>query len=348
LTTQAKDESGKKWDKEDTTGLRFDKGVKNVEYFRDVKPILERSCIACHTQKSAKPAGNLVLDDAPMQGPGSLAGLVSGPPQKVPGTFFRLALDHAGKFGHKSPVGNWSHPQGSRYVRLFSARRSLLMWKVHGKRLDGWSNDDFAVETVSGDPDSLQYKGKPIANKPENRRLINLAYSGSVMPPPKAVAGTYEGPDGKKIKVAPLTDEDRRTLARWIDLGCPIDFEYDAADPRKRGGGWMQDDNRPTLTLVEPHAGSNPALTRLLVGMYDYDSGVDPSSFRVIADFGIDDAIAGQNLATRFRPKSPGVWELKLDRPIAHRPKGNIVVSVKDRQGNVTRIERAFSITPKQ
>ena len=46
--------------------------------------------------RTAKPAGNLVLDDdAPMPGPQSIGGLVAGPPAKVPGTYFRLALDHA-------------------------------------------------------------------------------------------------------------------------------------------------------------------------------------------------------------------------------------------------------------
>ena len=53
------------------------------------------------------------------------------------------------------------------------------------------------------------------------------------MPPPEAVAGTYEGPDGKKIKVAPLTDEDRRTIFRWIDLGCPVDLDFDPKEPAR-------------------------------------------------------------------------------------------------------------------
>ena len=44
---------------------------------------------------------------------------------------------------------------------------------------------------------------------------------------------------GDEIKVAPLTDEDRRTLVRWIDLGCPIDTDYDPKSPEKRGFGWM-------------------------------------------------------------------------------------------------------------
>ena len=48
LTTKQKDESKQQWDKKDETGLRFAPGVVNVEYYRDIKPILERSCVACH------------------------------------------------------------------------------------------------------------------------------------------------------------------------------------------------------------------------------------------------------------------------------------------------------------
>ncbi len=345
LTAKGQDQSGKKWDRDDATGLRFEKGIKNVEYFRDVKPILERSCVACHTKKADKPAGNLVLDDdAPVQGPDSIGGVVNGPPGKVPGTYFRLALDHGGKFGHKSPVGNWTHPQGSRYVRMFQARRSLLAWKVFGRRLDGWTNDDFAVESVPGDPDSLHYRGKPYPSRPDSRRIVNLAYSGSVMPPLEAVAGTYEGPGGLKIKVAPLTDEDRRTLVRWIDLGCPIDLDFDPAHPEARGSGWLQDDSRPTLTLTYPRAGANPELTRILIGMHDTDSGLDLDSFTVTADFPLDGVPAGENLAPRFRSMADGVWGWKLSRPAAALARGNLTVSIKDRQGNVTRIERTFSV----
>ncbi len=347
LTGRDQDQSGKKWDAQGETGLRFTNGPLNVEYFRDVRPILRRSCTACHTGIGDKPAGNLVLDDDTlMPGPGSIGGLVAGPPGKVPGTYFRLALDHAGRFGHKSPVGNWAHPQASRYVRLFQSRRSLLAWKIFGKRLDGWSNEDFATETTPGDPHSLRYQGKSFANRPQDRRLVNLAYSGSIMPPPAAVAGSYKGPGGKAIKVAPLTAEDRLTLVRWIDLGCPIDLAYDPAKPQERGSGWRQDDQRPTLTLTSPRPGRNRELTRLLVGMHDYDSGLDPASFHVVADFALDGMPAGQDLAGRFRPKSAGVWELKLSRPVARLPRGRLEVSVADRQGNVTRIVRTFAVEP--
>ena len=70
---------------------------------------------------------------------------------------------------------------------------------------------------------------------------------------------TYIGPDGKKIKVAGLSDEDRLTLVRWIDLGCPIDLDYDPARPEATGFGWMLDDQRPTLTSDLASRGCQPA-----------------------------------------------------------------------------------------
>jgi hypothetical protein len=345
LTSKEHDQSGRRWDVHDETGLRFEKGVKNVEYHRDVRPILDRSCAACHTGKREKPAGNLVLDDDTLvQGPGSIGGVVDGPPGRVPGTYLRLVLDHQGKFGNPSPVGHWAHPQASRYVRQFQSRRSLLVWKVFGKRLDGFTNDDFVTETVPGDPHSLQYKGKPFTAKPRDYRLINLAYAGGPMPPPEAVAGTYAGPDGNKIKVAPLTDEDRRTLVRWIDLGCPIDLDYDPARPGRRGAGWLQDDSRPTLALTLPRAGANEELSRIVVGMHDSDSGLDLESFRVAADFAVDGAPAGTDLAPRFAAHGDGVWELRLATPITALPRGTLTVSVTDRQGNTARVERTLSV----
>ena len=345
ITTRKSDTSGKRWDVGNETGLRYEKHVKNVEYFRDVQPIFERSCAACHTQKWEKPAGNLVLDDhAPMAAPNFGGGMFSGPAGKVPGTFVRLALDSQAKYGHKSPAGKgtWSMPQATRYVRFFQSRRSLLIWKVFGQRLDGWDNDDFAYEAIPGDANSLVYKGKPIANTPETHRQVNLAFLGSAMPPPEAVAGTYTAPNGQKIKVAPLSDEDRVTLVRWIDLGCPIDLDFDVNLPEARGHGWLADDNRPTLTLTTPR--TDAGLTRLLVGMHDYDSGLDLESFQVVADFPVAGVPAGQNLAAKFKRTSDGVWELNLPTPIHNLPRGRLTVSVRDRQGNVTRVERTFSV----
>ena len=213
-----------------------------------------------------------------------------------------------------------------------------------GRRTDGWTNDDFPSETIPGDPNSLQLKGQPVANTQQNRDRADLDYNGRPMPPPEAVAGTYRSPAGKLVKVAPLGDEDRRTIIRWIDLGCPIDLDFDAAHPDQRGYGWMCDDNRPTLTVSSPTRGANDKLVSLVVGMYDYYSGLDMPSFRVTADFPLDDAAPGTNLASRFTVKSRGVWELKLAKPLADLPKGVLTVAIKDRQGNLSRIDRTFSV----
>src|SRR5207248_8555545 len=238
LTTRKNDQSGKQWDVKNETGLRYAKGVLNVEYHRDIRPIFARSCVACHSGKAARPAGDLVLDDDKLV-----------PDLGSPVTYRTLVYPKDSK--------------STRYVWPSQSRNSLLTWKLFGRRTDG-----FPEKLVPGaerdHAGHLARGGSPYS-----------PFKGSLMPPPSAVAGSYDGPDGKKIKVAPLTDEDRRTIVRWIDLGCPIDRDFDAKDPQKRGRGWMLDDQRPTLTLTYPKAGVNESVTRLLVGMYDYDTGLD-------------------------------------------------------------------------
>jgi hypothetical protein len=214
----------------------------------------------------------------------------------------------------------------SPYIVKSQSRRSLLIWKLFGRRLDG-----------------LPEKPLPGREKDHERARV-VDFKGSIMPPQAAVEGTYEGPEGKKIKVAPLTDEDRRTLVRWIDLGCPIDLDFDPAKPQATGFGWLLDDQRPTLTLAYPQSGGNAELTRILVGMHDYATGLDLDTFRVVADFPLDGMAAGQDLASRFVAKGDGIWELKLTQAVTSLAKGKLTVSVKDRQGNLSRIERAFSV----
>ena len=98
------------------------------------------------------------------------------------------------------------------------------------------------------------------------------------------------------------------------------------------------------LQSTTPQAGANPPLTRILLGAHDYNTGLDVASFEVVADFAIDGTKPGEDLAKRFRPVTQGVWELKLTKVIVHLPKGKLTVAVKDKQGNVTRIERTFSV----
>jgi hypothetical protein len=321
LSAKERDETGKQWDRQDTSGVRFVAGIKDVEYWRDVRPILDRSCVACHTRNAKEPAGDLVLDADDELVPGNFNN--HGFRGQPPGTYFRLAMDNGVRsqshqkplFG-KKPEHYWRSPLASRYVAQFQSRRSLLIWQIFGRRLDGLPAD-LAV------------------NHKMTREQLMVDFQPSLMPPPEAV---------KSGKVKPLTDEDRRTLVRWIDLGCPIDLDYDPKNPDRRGHGWMLDDQRPTLTLTYPAAGDNNELSRLIVGMHDYGTGIDPASFTVTADFPLDGVKPGENLATRFQEKSPGVRELKLSRPIRDLPRGTLSVAVRDRQGNLTRIDRSFSV----
>lgn len=314
IVDKKRDQSRTKWDVKNESGLvTLNKGVVNVEYHRDIKPILEKSCIACHTgREGKKPAGNLNLDADDEELSYRYAG-------KFPGTYYRLALDEGAKFGHK-PIGynSWGYPNASRYVRKFQSRRSLLTWKIFGKRLDGFSNDDHPSESATGKGDLVQ-NGKPVDMK-RFRAKWDIDYQGGVMPPPAAV---------KSGKVKPLTDEDRRILVRWIDLGCPIDQDHDKGDS---GYGWMLDDKRPTLTFtVSPKNDST-----LLIGAHDYGSGLDSKSLQV--------AIAGTDVSDSLKSTTEGVWELSLKKPMSDYAKGKLIVSVKDRQGNRTRIERDLPI----
>ncbi len=78
--------------------------------------------------------------------------------------------------------------------------------------------------------------------------------------------------------------------------------------------------------------------------MHDYYTGLDPASFRVTADTLLDGAAAGENLAPRFKPTGPGIWQWKLDKNITQLPQARLTVEIRDRQGNTSRIERAFSV----
>ncbi len=324
LSLKEKSEIKIKYDVEDKSGVRFNaKGPVTVEYWRDVKPILTRSCVTCHSAKDGQePKGNLDLD-----ADGELVQYEHH--GKFPGTYYRLAIDEKAKFGHKPPGwDSWGYPNASRTVRKFQSRRSLLVWKIFGKRLDGFSNDDHPSEDKPGSG-HLVHNGKAIDMQKEKHKF-DLDYTGQMMPPADAKG------------VVPLSDEDRRTIVRWIDLGCPIDLEYDSQEPTRTGFGYMLDDQRPTLTLQEPQRDGAAEFSRIVVGMHDYGTGLNPKSFTVTADFEVNGIAAGENLASRFAEVNQGVWEWKLAQPQARKPGGILSISIADRQGNITRLERRY------
>jgi hypothetical protein len=334
LSVASNSKSQQKWDAEDRTGLRItNRGVLNIEYHRDIRPILAKSCIACHTAHNGhKPAGNLNLDaddetvDVENKG-------------RFPGTYARLAADERGRFGHK-PVGydSWGYPQASRYVRMFQSRRSLLIWKIYGKRLDGFTNDDHPSEFPPGSGE-LQHRGQPV-DTDKNRARLDVDFVGLQMPPPDAIAGTYKDDRGSSIKIEPLTDDDRRTLVRWIDLGCPIDLDYNPAHPDRRGFGWMCDDNRPVITITSPRPGDR-SIDRIVIGLHDYYSGLDMDSLRVEANVAVEGLAPGENLFKRlaFNETRQGVWQFALKQTLEVAAEIELTVSAKDRQGNRAHIQ---------
>lgn len=352
ITAKAHGRTKQTWDVKNETGVKVaSTPTVDVEYFRDVQPILLKSCVACHTKSAKEPAGNLVLDaddewiQIENQG-------------RYPATYVRLALDEKAKFGHKPPTyDTWGYPNASRYIRKLQSRRSMLVWKLYGERLDGFSNDDHPSEPEPG-AGYVTHKGEKYT---KNRHWYDIDYTGSPMPPAQAIAGTYKGPDGKLIKVEPLTDEDRRTITRWIDLGCPVDLdgrvpkdgksdenEASLQAAKAKPFGWFGDDNRPVLTLTHQQPGVNhESITRIVIGMYDYLTGLDEGSFKVTANIEIHGVKAGDNLAHLFTKSGSDTWSLQLKTPIANVPSGRLTVSIKDQQGNISTIDRRFSVAAK-
>ncbi len=282
----------------------------DVEFHRDIRPILQRSCVAsCHSQAVPNPDGNLVLDDL---------ALYDG----LPGDYKRLADDQDADFGHPpiitfGPV--WRQTNASRYIRKFQSRRSLLMWKIFGERLDGWSNADHPTEAVPGDPNTLPGGADP--------NQADLDFTGTIMPPPGS-------------GVPALSEDEKITIARWIDMGCPIDT---AEGTPSDAYGWFLDDQRPTLTLSVPRAGlATSPVTALRFGMADANSGIDSASLSLSADFMVAGRAAGAELADLAVEIDDGIYQIDLGMALGPMAEAHVYVSVADLQGNITQIDRRF------
>ncbi|MBL8142002.1 MAG: hypothetical protein JNM38_12865 [Acidobacteria bacterium] len=293
--------------------------VVDVEFYRDIRPILQRSCVSCHTRASANPPGTLVLDDYTMHTIPELR--YNGGSTTAPGDYMRLAADSGAEWGLRPVISNgeWRQTNASRYVRKFQSRRSLLAWKVFGRRLDGWTNEDHPTERVAGDSTTLPAGA--------DRNLADLDFTGTIMPP--ADSG-----------VPPLSAAEKSMIARWIDLGAPIDT---ANGTGHEGYGWFLDDLRPTLEVSSPRAGVNTSpLSAIRIGVADAHSGIRAGSLSVTADFVVAGRPRGAELADLARQAGDGIYEIPLVPQSL--PRATVRVSVSDAQGNVTRVERVFSV----
>ncbi len=286
----------------------------DVEYHRDIKPILDRSCAGCHSERNPDgPPARLVLDDD---------STING----YDATYHRLARDSSADYGIPPVItnGTWRQTNASRYVRKFQSRRSLLAWKVFGRRLDGWSNADHPTESTPGDPATLPAGA--------SRNEADIDYLGDIMPPPDSDPAEYPR----------LTENEKMTIARWIDLGCPITSQGSGI---LQDLGWFADELRPTLDISLPLAGRREAsLDRFRIGCFDYYSGLDVTTLSVKADFAVRGHAPGTELAAMFQPAGDHVWEMVFAEPIESLERGTLTVSIEDQTGNRTELRRTFSV----
>ena len=288
----------------------FSQPLFDVEFHRDIRPILQRSCVSCHTGEDPNPPGNLVLDDLDDYG-------------GLPGDYKRLADDQDADWGYPpvitfGPV--WRQTNASRYIRKFQSRRSLLIWKLFGERLDGWSNADHPTESVPGDPATLPEGAHP--------NEADLDYTGTIMPPPGS-------------GVPALTIDEKMLFARWVDLGAPIDTHEGGAGDQY---GWFLDDLKPTLTLSSPRAGEvTTEFSAIRFGLADANSGIDLSTLSVTATFTAAGRPPLTELADLAVMVDDGIYEIDLDGPIGDQVDAHVYIEVADFEGNIKRVDREFS-----
>ena len=290
-------------------------GAVNVEFLRDIRPVLQRSCASCHSQSNSVTAnGSLVLDDLTLY-------------SSLPGDYKRLADDAAARWGYKPVIGNrtWRQVNASRYIRMFQSRRSLLLWKIFGRRLDGWRNEDHPTESVPGDPTTLP----PGANASE----ADLDFNGLPCPPPGS-------------NVPALTEDEKMNFARWVDLGCPINYG-EIGGGANGAYGWFLDELRPTLTVSSPRQNRNDrGLNEIRIGVADAYTGVSNGTLSVKADFAVNGRAPGAELAGAGSFIDQGLFVIPLQTPLLDLPTSHVTASILDAQGNRTDVTVRFWVAP--
>jgi uncharacterized protein (TIGR03437 family) len=304
--------------------------LATIEYLRDIRPIFQAKCASCHSSDGITiPAGGLDLGD------NSLVEIRRGsdfvPDGFYPATYAKLAI-HLDPLASPSPRsiapgGDWYWPQVTKYIRAGQARQSLLVWKIFGRRLDGRTNSDRPSPSDPSDPATIP-PGYSFYD-------CDLDYTGDVMPP----AGS-----------PPLTWDERMKIARWVDLGCPIDLTTsNFSVGLKSYAGYLEDDLRPTLSVVPSvaQAVKDRRLTRFVIGAYDLESGLNPASLSVTLDRAVGTFPAGTNIAASAAITNGDTVTINLPAPIDLVAGAvNVAVEIRDQAGHTTRVLRSYSRSP--
>jgi len=212
----------------------------------------------------------------------------------------------------------WRQTNASRYIRKFQSRRSLLIWKIFGERLDGWINADHPTESIPGDESTL-----PVGT------FANAADLDFVASTAHPQGGMSE-----------LTMEEKMTFARWIDLGAPLDI----SETTGTGLGWFVDDVQPTISISSPRQNLNThSISAIKFGLADANTGIDFASLSVTADFAVNGQQAFNELSNLVINMSDGIYQIALEQnlPIDSIER-HIYIEVADNQGNIKRSSVRF------
>ena len=226
-----------------------------VEFTRDVLPILKKNCYSCHGGK-LKNTNGITMYQHPMS------------------TYQSIMRPRRGQ--------NFTWPQVSKYVRTPQARQSLLVWIAYGLRLDGRSNMS-------------------------SKKDVDMPHHPAI----------------------DMSDKDKRTIARWVDLGSPIDLEH------AEGFAYTDDNQLPVIALTMP------TVNEIQVSANDLHSGVDWDSvtfqYKVLnnakskkADF------KTLKVSQGYKTSNPNIFRFNIiEKQINKLSDAIIVVSIKDKTGNV-------------
>jgi hypothetical protein len=146
------------------------------------------------------------------------------------------------------------------------------------------------------------------------------------------------------------TIEECRTIARWIDLGCPIDFHT----PGHEGFRYTDDNLLPVINLGTPARGFNAKDgdfdNTIRIGITDAESGVDWSTLQVSIDTDLSDGVnpAPISLASLARPSYSAVAWIPLSMSLPLDREMMLVTTVKDKVGNMNRDVRRFWVSKSQ
>lgn len=129
--------------------------------------------------------------------------------------------------------------------------------------------------------------------------------------------------------VPPLTTDEKMTIARWIDLGCPINFGQESGHGT---WGWFLDDLRPALTISSPRPGVTTTVSEICFGAADAYTGINPASLIVRATFPVAGRAPWSELRDLVRQSGDGIYSLPVSPALTTAQDARVYVAIKDKR----------------